>query len=407
MKQKKILIANHKSLFPKTMANQDRVVNMIKRLAQDHLVDVVAPYRNEEEMEASRKYLQPICNQFFPLLAINPSDDHLKRKFHRLNSYFGYYALGNPHLYYYSTRQEYLSPLADIMRATRYDIVQAEYWFMAKCLTLPDYPVLKVIDTHDVLFDKLAQTLRQKYGAKLPFFAARELKRYKELEIQLLKFSDLLLTISPADDQLFAKLGITSQTILVPSGQDVGYFNALRAQPNEDVILFYGSMGGQENIDAFFRLWNKIFPYIKERVPTAKILVVGANPPDSIRRLADDKNLSITGFVDDVRPSLSMSNVMLLPLDVAAGFRSRVVDVMSMGIPVIGTHKALDCIDMQSGVHGFIEDGDEALASHAITLLTNPELRSRVSDNCVRFATDRYSIDATFGTLSEFYSALN
>ena len=407
MNRKKILIANHASLFPKTMANQDRVFNMIKRLAQDHIVDVVAPYRNDHELAESRKQLEPICNKYFPLQAINPTDDHLKRKFHRLSSYFGYYIRGNPHLYYYSTRREYTSAIAGIMRATRYDIVQAEYWFMAKCLDSAERSVLKVIDTHDVLFDKLTQTLGQKYGETLPFLASRELARYKELETRYLKYADLLLSISPADRELFARLGIINQTLLIPSGQNVGHFNAFKEQPKDGVILFYGSMGGQENIDAFFRLWHKIFPLIKEKLPNAKILVVGANPPESIWRLVDNKNLSVTGFVDDVRPYLATANVMLLPLDVAAGFRSRVVDVMAMGIPVVGTHKALDCLDMQSSTHGYIADSDEAMASHAITLLANPELRARISDNCVRLATDKYSIDATFGALSDYYSRLN
>ena len=407
MKQKKILIAAHTSLFPKTMANQDRIFNLIRRLALDHIVDVVTPFRNDHELSESRKHLEPICHRFFPLTAINPTLDHIKRKFHRLSSYFGYYVRGNPHLYYYSTHKQYMSALADILQATRYDIVQAEYWFMAKCLTLMDYPVLKVIDTHDVLFDKFAQTLHQKHGVALSLFAARQLARYKYLELTHLEYADLLLAISTSDREMFIKLGITSETLLVPSGQDINYFNALRAQPKEDVILFYGTMGAQENIDAFFRLWNKIFPRIKEKMPSAKILVVGANPPDSIRQLADEKSLSVTGFVDDVRPYLATANVMLLPLDVAAGFRSRVVDVMAMGIPVVGTHKALDCIEMQSGTHGFVEDSDEGMATHAVTLLSNIELRSRISANCVRLATDRYSTDATFGALSGYYSKLN
>ena len=127
------------------------------------------------------------------------------------------------------------------------------------------------------------------------------------------------------------------------------------------------------------------------------------NPPESIRRLADDKSLSVTGFLDDVRPQLSKAKVMLLPLVIAAGFRSRVVDVMAMGIPVVGTHRALDCVDMQSGTHGFIDDSDEDMAAHAIALLSNPELREEFSDNCVQFAAKRYSVDATFGQLSDYY----
>lgn len=403
MKKKAILIANHASLFPKTMANQDRVFNLIKRLAQDHIVDVVAPYRNDYELSESRKYIEPICNKFFAIKAVNPTDDHLKRKFHRLSSYFGYYSRGNPHLYYYSSRKKYTSALVEIMRSTPYDIVQSEYWFMAKFFGFADKHVLKVIDTHDVLFDKLSQTFKQQYGERLPFIASRALTRYKELEIAHLQNADLLLAISQTDRKLLEKIGATNHTLLIPSGQDVSYFNSFKAQPHEGVVLFYGSMGGQENIDAFFRLWNKIFPLIKNKIPHAKVLVVGANPPDSVTRLADETNLSVTGFVEDLRPHLSKAKVMLIPLDIAAGFRSRVVDVMAMGIPVVGTHRALDCVGMQSGTHGFIEDSDEDMAAQAVNLMTNAELRTNLSDNCVKFAMERYSIDATFGKLSEYY----
>ncbi len=407
MKKKAILIANHTSLFPKTMANQDRVFNLIRRLAQDHNVDVVAPYRNDYELSESRKYMEPICNKFFAIKAINPTDDHLKRKFHRISSYFGYYARGNPHLYYYSTRKKYTSALAEIMRATRYDIVQSEYWFMAKFFSLADKRVLKVIDTHDVLFDKLSQTFKQKYGERIPFFASRALTRYKELEFAHLKNADILLAISQTDRKLLEKIVTTNQTLLIPSGQDIHHFNSSRAQPNEDIILFYGSMGGTENIDAFFRLWHRIFPLIKIKIPHAKLLVVGANPPASITGLADETNLTVTGFVDDVRPYLSKAKVMLIPLDIAAGFRSRVVDVMALGIPVVGTHRALDCVDMQNGTHGFIDDSDEGMAVQTVNLMSNAELRTKFSDNCVKFAMERYSIDATFGKLSEYYLNLN
>ena len=406
MTQKKILVVSHTSLFPKVMASQDRVFTLIKRLSKDHLVDVVTTYRNDHELTESRKHLEPICNKFFPLLAINPSHSHFKRKYHRLLSYYGYYVHGMPHLHYYSTHKEYTSAIAEIMRTTRYDVVQAEYWFMSKCLEATDNSVFKVIDTHDVLFDKLTQTLNQKFGDNLPYLAKRELDRYKQLENKQLEHADLLIAIARADLELFSKIHPAKSIILVPSGQDISYFNAHKAQPNTDTILFYGSMGGKENIDAFSRVWHKIFPLIKNKVPHARILVVGANPPDSILQLADDINLEVTGFVDDVRPYLSQAKVLLLPLSVAAGFRCRVVDVMAMGIPVVGNHRALDCVEMQNGAHGYIEDSDEDMATCVIDLLTNAKLRSQISDNCIQFATERYSIDKTFGYLSDFYSNL-
>jgi polysaccharide biosynthesis protein PslH len=407
MKKKKILIiVAHTSLFPKTMANQDRIYNMIKCLARDHQVYVTSTYRNEHELAESKKYLESVCFQFFPLLAINPTDSQIRRKFHRVNSYLHYYLRGDPHLYYYSTRSKYLSALSEIIQRISPDIVQAEYWFASKCLGFLEKSVFKVIDTHDILFDKLKQTLKQKHGNVLPFFAARELARYEELELRHLKNADLLLSISPQDEQLLRKAGVKKDLLLIPSGQDVEHFYNQRRVPKDDVILFYGSMGGRENIDGFFRLYHKIFPSIRAKNPNAKLIVVGANPPESITRLADGNTVRVTGFVDDVRPYLSEAKLMMIPLDVAAGFRSRVVDVMAMGIPVIGTHKALDCLEMENGTHGFIDDTDGVMATHAIKLLSDERLRLQMSESCIQLATNRYSNQATFGLLSDFYARL-
>src|SRR5438445_13421780 len=91
MKRKTILIANAFSIFPKTMANQDRIFNMVKRLAQAHIVDFVTPVRNEVELTQSMEHLKPVCRRFFPIVAINPTNNHAKRKFHRLMCYLRYY----------------------------------------------------------------------------------------------------------------------------------------------------------------------------------------------------------------------------------------------------------------------------------------------------------------------------
>ena len=115
----------------------------------------------------------------------------------------------------------------------------------------------------------------------------------------------------------------------------------------------------------------------------------------------------MTGFVEDVRPYIASAAVMVLPLDVAAGFRSRIVDVMAMGVPVIGTRHTLHSIDMESGVHGYISDSDEQLADQTIAVLKRPELREQLSDHCVRLASTRYTIDATFGALSRYYLERN
>jgi len=165
-------------------------------------------------------------------------------------------------------------------------------------------------------------------------------------------------------------------------------------------------MGGQGNINAFFRLWRGIFPGIKRIVPDARLLVVGANSPDSIQRLHDGRDVVVTGFVDDVRGHLGQAKVAIIPLEVAGGFRGRAGEMMAMEIPVVGTHRALDSVELTPGVHGFITDSDAEMASHAARLLTDDRLRMRMGGECRALTVARYSIDATIGTLSDYYSGL-
>jgi len=61
---KKILIVNPISLFPKVMASQDRVYNMIKRLSKYHIVDVATHVKSNYQLLKSQNELKNICNKF-------------------------------------------------------------------------------------------------------------------------------------------------------------------------------------------------------------------------------------------------------------------------------------------------------------------------------------------------------
>jgi glycosyltransferase involved in cell wall biosynthesis len=95
---------------------------------------------------------------------------------------------------------------------------------------------------------------------------------------------------------------------------------------------------------------------------------------------------------------------MILPLSLSGGFRSRIVEVMAMGVPVVGTHNALDSVGMTDGVHGFISDDDTAIAGHAVRVITDARLRRRMSRQCVRFVSEEYTIEKTYGRLARHYS---
>ena len=329
----------------------------------------------------------------------------LKKKIVGLLFLLNYYLFGVSRRYYYWVHKKSRKQILDIIDKNKYDIIQIEHWYQAVIFKNLKNKVLKVIDTHDVLFEKKALSFKAKYKNKIPFFKKRELNKYKNMEIESLNNSDQLISISSYDYKRLNQLPNGKKNILIPTGQPIKYYQEYKIeQKPEDAILFYGGMSSEQNVKAFFRFWKYIFPQVKKEIKNIKLYVVGSNPPQIIKSLHNGESVIITGFVDDVRPYFNKSKVMVLPLDIAGGFRSRVIDVMAMGIPVVGTHNALDSIEMTNDEHGFICDNNNDISKYLVKILSDEKLHYRLSTNCVEFVTQKYSIKATYGKLSQYYS---
>ena len=388
------------------MASQQRVYDMVKRLSKDHIVDVITLINNETQLQLSNDKLKDACNKYYPIKAINYGDMYIKKKLIGLIFLVAYYLLGYSSRYFYWGNKWTIKKIKEIISQNHYDIVQIEYWYLYKIFKelMPD--CVKVLDTHGLMYQKKSLGLKKQYRGNIPYFEQRELAKYELSEKEAVNLSDLVIAISRQDEEYLRELFHQKDFIKIYTGQELEYFINYPIKPENRTILFYGGMGSPQNISAFFRLYNEILPSVRSTLPDVKCIVVGSNPPEAIKKLHDGENLIVTGFVEDVREFISKTTVMALPLDLGAGFRSRVVEVMAMSIPVVGTHNALDSIEMTSGLHGFITDDNEMMADFLVTLLTDKDLRSSMAENCRKFVAEKFSIEATFGNLSYYYSRL-
>jgi glycosyltransferase involved in cell wall biosynthesis len=406
MSKKRILIVFPGALFPKVMACQDRVIGMIGRLSRDHSIDLAFIYKNDEEVHLSRKRLRDFCDKIIPIRAINARNNYLGRAYYRIKNGIIHSAKKTPLPFLYLGNNRYLRRLQKIIDEGNYSVVQLEYCHMGGILRHLGKNIVKVIDTHMIAYKEQELYYLNQFGHILPTEKRKEIDRYKQIESRVLNDCDVSIGISNADVRDLKAINPNNQTVLIYTGQDINFYRTFARNPEPGTILFYGCMEGKQNILAFFRVYDQILPFIKKRLKEYKVLVVGANPPDSVKKLHDNKSIIVTGYVDDVRGYLSKSSVMLIPLDVGVGFRSRVVEVLAMGIPVVGTYNALGNLEITHGVHGFITDSNEEMADYTCKILADRVLQQRMSRECVRFALNNFDIESTYGKLSLLYSEL-
>ena len=177
----------------------------------------------------------------------------------------------------------------------------------------------------------------------------------------------------------------------IPTGVDLDFFSY--QEPPEvgpdtpPTVVFTGSMNWIANIDGvrFFleHVWSRV---VAER-PEARFLVVGRDPPESLFAAARrQRNVELTGFVDDVRPYAHAAHAFVIPLLVGGGTRIKAFEAMAMGCPVVSTSIGMEGLEVTPDEHYLCRDDPASMASALIMLLDDPKHRlqlSRRARDCV------------------------
>jgi glycosyltransferase involved in cell wall biosynthesis len=140
-------------------------------------------------------------------------------------------------------------------------------------------------------------------------------------------------------------------------------------------------------------------PQIWKQFPDAELWLVGSNPSHHLRSLTADPRVKVTGFVEKVQEILCTMSLVLCPWSGTYGFRSRIVEVMALGVPVVATPDAVDGMELESGRGLMLVTSYEAMAAQALELVSAPE-RLAEQSRLARSEMERlYSLENTYGLL--------
>jgi glycosyltransferase involved in cell wall biosynthesis len=237
-----------------------------------------------------------------------------------------------------------------------------------------------VIDFCDATSMRVQSRMQYASGKKRLLLAARYLQ-IRQIEKKLIQKTPHIVFISQRDRE--AILGANDRSTIVPIGVDLDFWHRRTAHPKNNCLVFTGVMNYAPNEDAAKYLARKILPHIQHAVPDAKVLIVGRDPSPSLQQLAKKQaNVTVTGFVDDVRDYLEKASVFVAPLRYGSGVQNKVLEAMAMQVPVVATSVAADGLRVD-GVDEppvYTADGEKEFAGSVIALLQNESERQRLAN---------------------------
>jgi sugar transferase (PEP-CTERM/EpsH1 system associated) len=241
----------------------------------------------------------------------------------------------------------------------------------------------------------------------------RESHLLRAEEARLAQRADVSLLISRAEADLFASrlpagMADSVDIQVLGNGIDSVSFDPALVAPETRMLdcpgprlIFTGQMDYAPNVTAAKRVINRILPFIRQDMPEATFHVVGRNP--TVDLLNDDgiDGCHIWGRVDDVRPWLKAADIAIVPLDIARGVQNKVLEAMSMALPVVLTSGAATGLGANDGEHYAIADSNPALAAAALTLLRDRRFAAQRGAAARRFVTENASWQTALAALPE------
>lgn len=219
----------------------------------------------------------------------------------------------------------------------------------------------------------------------------RDSRRMKKIEFAAGRRADAVITHSTFETDLLRQAVPQTPVHTIP-------WSLVPAPPRADFgrrrsIAFVGGFDHAPNADAVSWIGREILPALRAVRPDLECLVVGSNPPDSLRR-APPPGMRILGPVDDLRAVLQEVRLTVAPLRFGAGLKGKVLDSLAAGLPCVLTTVAAEGIPLPPLLRRLVADEVARIVARILRLHDDEAANRMVSAAGLDLIREHYSEDA-------------
>ena len=395
----RILFLAFECPYPLDRGGRVKTYHFLRALALQNHVTLVAIVRNEQQSRDLAEHFA-FCERTIGV----PVDLSFQRKMWRLAS-----SLPGPKPFVIA-----LYGLPRLRRAIR-SLVSREKFdvFYYDHLHMTQYrpkqvDVVHVIDEHNIetlLLKRVYQNMRFRPEKAVAWLEWQKMRRY---EPRICREAEYVLATTEVDARLLRDWGVLPHRVrVIPIGVDTNYFQPVtNTHASCRDLTIIGTLGWPPNAEGVMWFYHNVFPEVRRVFPDAQLKIIGDRAPRSVAALNQDPNVSLLGYVDDIRSQMSDSAALLVPLRTGSGMRVKILDGLAMGVPIVSTAVGYEGIAVVDGEHLLSADQPRGFARAVISLLEQPDLRQRLASQGRELVAERYSWESVYKEIETFSEEL-
>jgi glycosyltransferase involved in cell wall biosynthesis len=292
--------------------------------------------------------------------------------------------------------------LRSLLVSHQFDCVIFEYWHAAEAATVfQERGIPCVLDMHDVLWQSYDRQLANHQYPWMRALRSNFVQAYRRREEAAWAKYDALIAITSGEADYVRGIVPEKKIIVAPMGTDLNKWPYCWSPMRPPRLAFYGNLASRVNRESVLHCFQRVMPLVWKQSPETEFWVVGGNPSQEILALGSHPRVNVTGFVSDVVQVMSKMTGLLCPWSGTYGFRSRLVEVMALGVPVVATPDAVFGMGMENNRGILLFESNEKLADCCLALIREPEWAVQQSRLAREQIEERFDLGNTYGHLAQ------
>lgn len=246
---------------------------------------------------------------------------------------------------------------------------------------------LKVLDMDDLLSARYERQIHAKYksnisgqySSRLPGIINKlignqivrnvvlvlERNLTAKAEIYYSKLYDKVIFVSEVETDYLNKR-LPGKAVTIPVGINAVPAVELTGKPEKNLLSYVGNLKVAANVDTLHWIISDILPKIRHDV---KFMVIGKCPDDIREKYKNNNHVVFTGRVENLVEYIRKSQIFLSPILYGTGIKTKILEAMSMGVPVVTNDVGAEGIAAKDGQEFWVRNDSMAIAEQVDSLL--------------------------------------
>jgi len=384
----KILFLSRWFPYPPNNGSKVRIFNLLRALSREHQITLLS-FNDQPDKSPDVDGVNPYCDEVITIPWKSYKPDSIK-------ALLGFFSL-KPRFILDTFSTEMAGNIQKILKKNTFDLIIASQIEMAS--------YYKYFNGQSAIFDEIEIGVPLERYARATSFA-RQIRqgltwfKHKKFLTWLLKSYDICTVTSAQEHYMLLENGIRGEKIIViPNCVDLVDYQDYAGTEKTNTIIFAGSFRYQPNYEAMVWFLEKVFPDILDAVPEIQLIITGdhMNLP-----LPQVKNVTKTGFVDNIRSLIGKSAVSVVPMRTGGGTRLKILESMALRTAVISTSKGAEGLEITHQQNIILADEPSDFAEAVVGLVQDTQLQQSVAKQGFHLVEEKYSLE----TLTERYQVV-